>query len=95
MKQPNWIKNAYKSTEVHWGKTQTKIMEMLQEIGIEQIRFTSMPDRFCLEFVVKLENKSIPRAIRIVVPLDTKPSDEPRKRNGELNTIHRIFYRVT
>lgn len=91
MKQIHWIKNAYKSTEVHWGKTQAKIMEMLGDLGIEQIRFTSMPDRFVLEFVAKIEERSIPRAVRIVVPLLTKPSDEPRKRNGELNTIHRIL----
>lgn len=89
--KPNWIKNAYKSTEVHWGKTQTKIMEMLGELGIEQTRFTSLPDRFVLEFVVKMDEVSIPRAVRIVVPLKTRSNDEPKARNSELNTIHRIL----
>lgn len=91
MKNIGWVHNAYKSTDVHWGKTQTKIIEMLQQLGIEQIRFTSLPDRFALEFVIKLDDISVPRAVRIVIPLKTKPSDEPKKRNGELNTIHRIL----
>lgn len=91
MKTPNWIKNAYRSTDVHWGKTQTKIMQMLAEVGIEQIRFTSLPDRFALEFVSKDGDKAIPRGVRIVVPLQTRPDDEPRKRNNELNIIHRIL----
>lgn len=91
MKIPKWITSAYKSTEVHWGKTQTKIMEMLAELGIDQIRFTSMPDRFALEFVVKESEIAIPRSVRIVVPLRTRPDDEPVKRNRELNTVHRIL----
>lgn len=91
MNKPKWVTGAYKSTDVHWGKTQTKIMEMLSELGIEQTRFTSLADRFALEFVVKETDVAIPRAVRIVVPLKTKPSDEPRRRNGELNTIHRIL----
>src|SRR5262249_31718090 len=91
MKTPHWVKSAYKSTDVHWGKTQTQIMQMLQELGIEQIRFTSLPDRFALEFVAKTNDVAIPRGVRIVVPLRTRPEDEARKRNNELNTIHRIL----
>lgn len=91
MKTPHWVRNAYKSTDVHWGKTQTQIMQMLAELGIEQIRFTSLPDRFALEFVAKESEHSIPRGVRIVVPLKTNPSDYPKKRNNELNTIHRIL----
>jgi|CXWL01.1.fsa_nt_gi 5-methylcytosine-specific restriction endonuclease McrA len=48
-KTPTWISGAYKSTDVYWGKSQAKIMTMLEQVGIDQIRFTSMPDRFILE----------------------------------------------
>lgn len=91
MKQPKWVKGAYKATDVHWGKTQTQIMTMLAELGIEQIRFTSLPDRFAIEFVAKESDHSIPRGVRIVTPLKTKPTDESRRRNNELNTVHRIL----
>jgi hypothetical protein len=91
MKEVTWIKNAYKSTDVHWAKSQVKIMEMLNQVGISQIRFTSLDDRFVLEFMAKMNEHSIPKAIRIVVPLRTSPTDEPKKRNEELNIIHRIL----
>jgi len=83
------MKNAYKSTSVYWAKSQSDIMKMLNGIGIDQIRFTSMPDRMVLEFVMHEEPK-IPMGVRIVTPLRSKAGDE-EKRNKELNTVHRIL----
>lgn len=91
MKEADWIKKAYRTTSVYWGKTQAEIMTMLGQVGIDQIRFTSMPDRFVLEFMAQIDNKSIPRAVRIIIPLKTKKEDNPEKRNRELNIIHRIL----
>lgn len=90
-KTPTWITGAYKSTSVYWGKTQSQIMTMLEQLGINQIRFTSMPDRFILEFMAQFDERSIPRAVRIVIPLKTRSDDAPDKRNRELNVIHRIL----
>lgn len=92
MKKLNWIENAYKGTNVHWAKSQTKIMEMLNQIGITDIRFTCMEDRFILEFMAKSNENSVPRALRIVTPIKTKKSDNPDIRNKELNIIHRIMF---
>jgi len=89
MKKSTWMKNAYKYTSVYWAKSQSDIMKMLGQIGVEQIRFTSMPDRFVLEFVMQEEGK-IPMGVRIVTPLRSKSGDET-KRNKELNTVHRIL----
>ena len=91
MKKVSWIQSAYSSTQVHWAKSQQAIMKILQDIGIEQIRFTSMPDRHVLEFVSN-ENGKIPRGVRIVTPLKAKTSDTPERRNKELNIIHRILF---
>lgn len=90
-KTPKWISGAYKTTDVYWGKSQSQIMQMLEQVGVNQIRFTSMPDRFILEFMAQFDERSIPKAIRIIVPLRTKPADAPDKRNKELNIIHRIL----
>src|SRR3990167_11239547 len=90
MKTAKWIQEAYKGTQVNWAKTQTKIMEMLGQVGIDQIRFTSLPDRFVLEFMARLDERSIPKAVRIIIPLRIQKSDDPDKRNKELNIIHRI-----
>ena len=64
---------------------------MLEQVGINQIRFTSMPDRFILEFMAQFDERSIPKAVRIIIPLRTKLTDDPIKRNKELNIIHRIL----
>lgn len=90
-KKPTWISSSYKTTQIYWGKTQSQIMQMLEQVGINQIRFTSMPDRFVLEFMAQFSEKSIPKAVRIVVPLSTKLTDSAEVRNKELNIIHRIL----
>jgi len=90
MKTAKWAENAYKGTTIYWGKTQSDITKMLGELSITQTRFTNMDDRFILEFVVKLTERSIPSAVRIVVPLITK-SNDTISRNRELNVIHRVL----
>lgn len=91
MKKPTWIENAYKSTDVHWAKSQAKIMDMLSDVGINEVRFTSLKDRFVLEFMAQWDERSVPRGVRIVTPLHTVQADDPIKRNKELNIVHRIL----
>ena len=90
MKQPNWIKKAYKSTQVNWAKSQSAIYKMLGELGIYEIRFTNLKDKFALEFLVRLEENEKPRGVRIIIPLQN-PEDEV-KRQKELNIVHRILF---
>ncbi len=91
MKQiPNWIKNAYKGTSVHWSKTQTQVIKMLGELGVEQIRFTSLPDSMIMEFVVTIDEDSGNRAVRIITPLSSAPGDF-KQRENEMNTIQRVM----
>lgn len=92
MKKISWLENAYQGTMVHWSKSQTKIMEMLNQLDIDQIRFTCLADRFILEFMARLNNNAVPRALRIITALKCKKDDPPEKRNKELNIIHRILY---
>jgi hypothetical protein len=61
------IKNAYRGTDVHWSKSQTEIYKMLNELGIYDIRFTNLKDKFVLEFLVTLVQGEKPRAVRITV----------------------------
>lgn len=89
MKTPNWIQNAYRTTDVNWAKSQTVIHKMLNELGVFDVRFTNIKDRFALEFLITLEEGK-PRAVRIVVPMMYKGDDE-NKRQKELNTLHRIL----
>lgn len=90
MKQPNWIKNAYKSTSINWAKSQAEIYKKLGELGIYEIRFTNVRSKFVLEFLVRLEEGAKPRAIRLIVPIDYLGEDEKR-RERELNITHRVL----
>lgn len=90
MKTPNWIKNAYKSTDVHWSKSQTIIHKMLNELGIYDVRFTNLRDKFAVEFLVTLEENQKPRAVKIIVPMQYLGEDDV-KREKELNTLHRLL----
>lgn len=91
MKTANWLKQAYKSTSVDWTKSQTQIMKMLGEVGIDQIRFTSLNDRFVLEFMAQLDDRSIPKAVRIIIPLKNTLAKDADKKTRELNITHRIL----
>ncbi len=91
MKKPNWIKQAYRGTVVNWAKTQAQIYKILGEMGIYQIRFTNIKDKFALEFLIEVSEEQKPRAIRIIVPLAYSGNDES-KRQKELNIIHRILF---
>ena len=90
MKLPNWIRNAYRGTDVHWSKSQTEIYKMLNELGIFDIRFTNLKDKFVLKFLVTLEDGQKPRAVRISSPLQTI-TDNEAKRTKELNITHRML----
>lgn len=88
MKQPNWIKNAYRGTNVGWERTQGQIHKMLNELGIYDVRFTNVRERFVLEFLIPAEEGK-PRAVRIICPISSF-EDENRRQN-ELNIVHRML----
>jgi hypothetical protein len=90
MRMPSWIKNAYKGTDVNWSRSQSEIYRMLNELGIFEIRFTNLKDRFALEFLVQLDQGTKPRAVRIVSPLKYD-GDSEEKRTKELNITHRLL----
>lgn len=90
MNKPSWLKNAYKGTIVNWAATQAQIYKMLGELGIYEIRFTNLREKFALEFLVRLNEQDKPRGVRIVIPLRYSGENED-KRQKELNIVHRVL----
>jgi hypothetical protein len=41
--------------------------------------------------MVQVDERSVPKAVRIITPLRTPKNADPSKRNKELNIIHRIL----
>ena len=91
MKQVNWAGRAYKTTQVNWARTQAEIYKILGDLGIYEVRFTNVRNKFVLEFLVQLEKEQKPRAVRIIVPIQYKGENE-EKRKRELNIVHRILF---
>lgn len=90
MKEPSWIKHACQTTSVNWTHSQSEIYKKLGELGIYEIRFTNLRDKFALEFLVQLRPDEKPRALRLIVPLKYAGDNEER-RTKELNMIHRVL----
>ncbi len=80
----------YSSTTVSWAKSQVHIVKMLNKRGIKELRFTSLEDRFALEFRVVEEGISKPIMVRIVVPVSN--CEEEKRRNQQLNRLHRVLF---
>jgi len=91
MKHANWANKAYKTTSVNWAKSQSAIYKLLGELGIYEIRFTNLKQKFALEFLVQIGEEEKPRAVRIIVPIKYTGEDDT-KRQRELNIVHRILF---
>lgn len=91
MKKANWANKAYKTTSVNWAKSQSAIYKLLGELGIYEIRFTNLKQKFALEFLVQIGEEEKPRAVRIIVPIKYTGEDDG-KRQRELNIVHRILF---
>lgn len=88
--------NAYKGTQVNWSKSQTQITKLLNSLGIFETRFTSLQDKFVLEFRVTESQKLVFKigvskgiTVRIVVPFNN--FSDQKKRERELNALHRVL----
>lgn len=62
---------------------------MLNQLGINDVRFTNLKDRFCLEFMVKIKDDEKPRAVRIISVMDD--TDDENVRTKQLNITHRML----
>ena len=83
---------AYKTTSVHWGKSQADISRLLTQYGIQDTRFTFMQSRnelICeFNYPTKIDNKDVSVGVRILLPIPKEKDLEKAK-----NQIHRaLFY---
>jgi hypothetical protein len=81
---------AYKHTAVNWGKSQAQITKLLEQKGIQDIRFTFLQTQNSLicefNYPTKLDDKDVNVGVRILLPI---PKDDEQAKNQ----IHRaLFY---
>ena len=81
---------SYKHTSVNWGKSQAQITKLLEQQGIQDIRFTFLQTQNSLicefNYPTQIENKDVNVGVRIVLPI-------PKEDEQAKNQIHRaLFY---
>lgn len=81
----------YKKTTVHWSKSQTKIVQMLQKQKIYNTRFTNLKDKFAMEFMAQIEGHKTPIGVRLIIPCRYSGEDQ-KKLEQDLNRLHRVLF---
>lgn len=81
---------AYKHTSVNWGKSQAQITKLLEQQGIQDVRFTFLQTQNSLicefNYPTKIDGKDVSVGVRILLPI---PKDDEKAKDQ----IHRaLFY---
>lgn len=83
--------NSYKDTTVHWAKSQAQVGKLLNDCGIQDVRFTFMHSERTIicefNYPSVLDNKDVNIGVRIVTRLKEAKNEEQEK-----NRVHRILF---
>lgn len=83
--------NAYKTTLVNWAKSQAQIGKLLDQCGIQDVRFTFMQSQRSIicefNYPSILEGRSVNIGVRIITKLQDSKNEEQEK-----NRVHRILF---
>lgn len=91
----NRVPSSYRTTAVHWGKSQANILKLLARFGVVDVRFTMLDSRgevICeFNYPTKLDDKDVIIGVRIRVPLP--PAGRIKDTERIKNQAHRaLFY---
>lgn len=87
-----FAEKAYKTTRLDYGYTQEKIVEMLKEIGIVDVRITQEGNDYVLDFLAKLRRNEAPRMIRINIPYTPELSETIKQKQQKKNVLFRVLF---
>lgn len=83
--------NSYKSTSVNWAKSQAQIGNLLDQVGIKDVRFTFMQSQKSIicefNYPSELEGKPVTIGVRVTTKLKDSKNEEQEK-----NRVHRILF---
>lgn len=84
-----FAEKAYKHTKLDASYTQERINQMLEELGISQIRITRNGRDYTVEFIVNLYKGESPRKVRINVPVGDVPE---KNKEQQKNALFRVLF---
>lgn len=83
--------NSYKNTSINWAKSQAQIGQLLDNVGVQDVRFTFMQSQKSIicefNYPATVENKAVNIGVRIVTRLKASKDEEQEK-----NRVHRILF---
>lgn len=91
-KQRTFAEKAYQTTQLDFGYTQSKINDMLNELGINDVRITQEGLDYTVEFIVRMRHGESPRKVRINVPFNSNLGESMKKEKRRKNAIFRVLY---
>lgn len=87
-----FAEKAYKQTKVDYSLTQGKIVDMLNELNITNVRITQQGTDYSVEFLVRLQPNESFRKVRINVPFTSELGESISKQHKHKNQIFRVLY---
>ena len=91
-KKKTFAEKAYSTTQVDYSKTQSRIIDMLHELGIMNTRITQSGDDYVVEFLVALRENEGARKVRINVPVEYQDWMTSKRRERERDKIFRVLF---
>ena len=86
-----FAEKAYKSTIIDAGITQNRITDMLEQLNINNLRFTKQGNDHRMEFIVKLYPDEAARKIWIDIPFTPMLGETPKQMKRRKDAIYRIL----
>lgn len=84
-----FAEKAYQYTQIESSKSQEKIENMLEELGIRDVRFTKIGGNYMVEFLVNLHSNENQRKVRIEIPVE----DTWKKgKEGNKDQLFRVLF---
>ena len=87
-----FAEKAYSTTAVDSDITQGRIQMMLEDLNINESRFTKVGDDYILEFIMRLDEHGEARKVKINIPIETDSSLSMQETKQLKNKAFRVLY---
>lgn len=88
----SFAEKAYMTTQLDYGYSQQRIIEMMNELGITDVRITQVGNDFMLEFMARLRHQEAPRMVRINIPYTPELEDTDKQKQRKKNILFRVLF---
>jgi hypothetical protein len=92
MSNKTFAEKAYTTTRLDVSYTEEKIIEMLKEIGITEVRFFREGNDYSVEFMARLRRDEFPRTVKINIPYTPDLDKTEKQKEQQKKTLFRVLF---